>query len=121
FTGWPPDEIVRILSVGSVRCVQETATTQTSLFDAPTAASEVAWSEGDRGRLGEGLPERVQVLDVLEAKGLEFDAAVIVAPETVAAQSPRGLRVLYVAVSRATQRLTVLTADPEWRDILLSD
>ncbi|MCP9950588.1 ATP-binding domain-containing protein [Actinomadura madurae] len=59
------------------------------------------------------------MLDVLEAKGLEFDAAVIVAPETVAAQSPRGLRVLYVAVSRATQRLTVLTADPDWKHTLL--
>ncbi|MFC4910516.1 HelD family protein [Actinomadura gamaensis] len=78
-----------------------------------------AWSAADRARLADGLPERVQVLDVLEAKGLEFDAAVIVAPETVAAQSPRGLRVLYVAVSRATQRLTVLTADPSWRDLLL--
>ncbi|WP_240808364.1 ATP-binding domain-containing protein, partial [Actinomadura geliboluensis] len=87
---------------------------------APTGGA-VAWTEADRERLGDGLPERVQVLDVLEAKGLEFDAAVIVAPETVAAQSPRGLRVLYVAVSRATQRLTVLTADPEWRDTLLTD
>ncbi|MFI0447820.1 HelD family protein [Actinomadura sp. 6N118] len=77
-----------------------------------------AWSPADRDRLAAGLPERVQVLDVLEAKGLEFDAAVIVAPETVAAQSPRGLRVLYVAVSRATQRLTVLTGDPTWTAIL---
>ncbi|MFF5258672.1 HelD family protein [Actinomadura viridis] len=71
-----------------------------------------------RERLAAGFPERVQVLDVLEAKGLEFDAAVIVAPETVAAQSLRGLRVLYVAVSRATQHLTVLTADPGWHDTL---
>ncbi|MEV4675483.1 AAA family ATPase [Actinomadura sp. NPDC049382] len=98
---------------------------QASLFDAPAepapTGGAVAWTEADRERLGDGLPERVQVLDVLEAKGLEFDAAVIVAPETVAAQSPRGLRVLYVAVSRATQRLTVLTADPEWRDTLLTD
>ncbi|WP_084338580.1 HelD family protein [Actinomadura oligospora] len=82
----------------------------------PTAG---AWSAADRDRLAEGLPERVQVLDVLEAKGLEFDAAAIVAPETVASQSPRGLRVLYVAVSRATQRLTVLTADQNWHDLLL--
>jgi DNA helicase IV len=67
----------------------------------------------------EDLPERVQVLNVLEAKGLEFDAAVIVAPEEVAAESPTGLRTLYVAVSRATQRLTVLTADPAWHQILL--
>ncbi|WP_433464484.1 HelD family protein [Spirillospora sp. CA-128828] len=99
---------------------------QPSLFDAlpgPAGApgQEGAWAEEDLERLADGLPERVQVLDVLEAKGLEFDAAVIVAPETVAAQSPRGLRVLYVAVSRATQRLTVLTADPEWKSTLLDD
>ncbi|CNF55254.1 DNA/RNA helicase%2C superfamily I [Mycobacterium tuberculosis] len=101
---------------------------QGALFDAPTAPGEagtaggggIAWTAADRERLGAGLPERVQVLDVLDAKGLEFDAAVIVAPETVAAQSPRGLRVLYVAVSRATQRLTVLTSDPGWRDTLLT-
>ncbi|QXJ22053.1 AAA family ATPase [Actinomadura graeca] len=77
-----------------------------------------AWDAAARDRLAAGLPERVQVLDVLEAKGLEFDAAVIAAPETVAEQSPRGLRVLYVAVSRATQRLTVLTADPAWERTL---
>ncbi|WP_165495498.1 ATP-binding domain-containing protein, partial [Actinomadura roseirufa] len=87
---------------------------------APDAGRGVSWDAGARERLGAGLPGRVQVLDVLEAKGLEFDAAVIIAPETVAAQSPRGLRVLYVAVSRATQRLTVLTADPEWERTLLS-
>ncbi|MEO3786675.1 AAA family ATPase [Actinocorallia sp. B10E7] len=64
------------------------------------------------------VPERVQLLDVLEAKGLEFDAAVIVAPEEIATQSPMGLRTLYVAVSRATQHLTVLTADPAWKNTL---
>lgn len=85
------------------------------------SAPPAAWTAADRERIAAGLPERVQVLDVLEAKGLEFDAAVIVAPETIATQSPRGLRVLYVAVSRATQRLTVLTADPGWRDTLLKD
>ncbi|RFS86687.1 AAA family ATPase [Actinomadura spongiicola] len=81
--------------------------TQTTLFDTPPEPA--AWTAPDH--LAEGLPDRVQVLNVLEAKGLEFDAAVIVAPETVAAQSPRGLRVLYVAVSRATQYLTILTTE----------
>ncbi|RKS76340.1 DNA helicase IV [Actinomadura pelletieri DSM 43383] len=81
--------------------------TQTTLFDDPPEPTP--WT--DHSHLADGLPDRVQVLNVLEAKGLEFDAAVIVAPETVAAQSPRGLRVLYVAVSRATQHLTILTTD----------
>jgi hypothetical protein len=65
-----------------------------------------------------GLPARAQVLDALEAKGLEFDAALIVEPGEIAEYSPTGLRTLYVAVSRATQRLTVLTTSPEWRDLL---
>ncbi|GAA0561043.1 HelD family protein [Actinomadura livida] len=93
---------------------------QPALFGEPEPSGVPAWTAADRERLAADLPERVQVLDVLEAKGLEFDAAVIVAPETIAAQSPRGLRVLYVAVSRATQRLTVLTTDPGWRDTLLT-
>lgn len=108
---------------------QRAAEEQPTLFDelaqdGPAqhgSAPPAAWTAADRERIAAGLPERVQVLDVLEAKGLEFDAAVIVAPETIATQSPRGLRVLYVAVSRATQRLTVLTADPGWRDTLLKD
>ncbi|WP_242903218.1 HelD family protein [Actinomadura terrae] len=87
-------------------------------LDGPALPETTPWDAAARDRLGAGLPERVQVLDVLEAKGLEFDAAVIVAPETVADQSPRGLRVLYVAVSRATQRLTVLTTDEAWQRTL---
>ncbi|TDC58146.1 AAA family ATPase, partial [Actinomadura sp. GC306] len=105
----PPDE-----------ATPEEPTGQPALFDGPEPSGLPAWTAADRERLAADLPERVQVLDVLEAKGLEFDAAVIVAPETIAAQSPRGLRVLYVAVSRATQRLTVLTTDPGWRDTLLT-
>ena len=59
------------------------------------------------------------MLDALEAKGLEFDAALIVEPGDIANYSPTGLRTLYVAVSRATQRLTVLTTNPEWSDLLI--
>lgn len=99
----------------------QTALPLAALPDDVPSDGAASWNAADRDRLAAGFPERVQVLDVLEAKGLEFDAAVIVAPETVAAQSPRGLRVLYVAVSRATQRLTVLTTSPDWRDALTKD
>jgi hypothetical protein len=64
------------------------------------------------------LPERVQVLDALEAKGLEFDAALIVEPGEIADYARTGLRTLYVALSRATQRLTVLTTAPDWQCLL---
>ncbi|MFN2523409.1 MAG: ATP-binding domain-containing protein, partial [Mycobacteriales bacterium] len=52
---------------------------------------------------------RVQVLDTWQAKGMEFDGCVVVSPERIAAETPAGLRSLYVAVTRATQRLVVLT------------
>jgi DNA helicase IV len=52
---------------------------------------------------------RVVPLGSLEAKGLEYDATLVVAPAEIAEESPAGLRVLYVALTRATQRLTVLS------------
>jgi hypothetical protein len=64
----------------------------------------------------EGLGERVVALGSLEAKGLEYDATVVVAPAEIAEESPAGLRVLYVALTRATQRLTVLAGDRDAPD-----
>ncbi|WP_443072962.1 HelD family protein [Streptomyces sp. S465] len=58
-----------------------------------------------------GLSDRVVALGSLEAKGLEYDATVVVSPAEIADESPAGLRVLYVALTRATQRLTVVAGD----------
>ncbi|WP_327152366.1 HelD family protein [Nocardia sp. NBC_01329] len=52
--------------------------------------------------------ESVRVLTVGEVKGLEFDAVYLVEPAAVIAESPRGRNDLYVAITRATQRLTVV-------------
>jgi DNA helicase IV len=60
-----------------------------------------------------GLPERVQVVTALEAKGMEYDAVVLVGPGEIAVD-PSGVRTLYVALSRATQRLTTVGTDPDW-------
>jgi DNA helicase IV len=54
-----------------------------------------------------GLPERVQVVTALEAKGMEYDAVVLVEPAEIAVDTS-GTRTLYVALSRATQRLTTV-------------
>lgn len=54
------------------------------------------------------LGERVSVLTVDEAKGLEFDAVTVVDPAAIIGESPRGASDLYVALTRPTQRLTVL-------------
>ncbi|MFI9311310.1 HelD family protein [Streptomyces triculaminicus] len=65
-----------------------------------------------------GLGDRVVVLGSLEAKGLEYDATIVVTPAEIADESPAGLRVLYVALTRATQRLTVLSGERDDPDEL---
>ncbi len=60
---------------------------------------------------------RVSVVTPLESKGLEYDAVLVVAPDAVVSESPGGVRALYVALTRATQRLVTLDAGPaaDWR------
>ncbi len=47
-----------------------------------------------------------------KTKGLEFDAVLVVEPERIVADGPRGAAELYVALTRATQRLGVLHQGP---------
>ncbi|GGS47709.1 HelD family protein [Streptomyces cinerochromogenes] len=63
-----------------------------------------------------GLGDRVVALGSLEAKGLEYDATVVVSPAEIADESPAGLRVLYVALTRATQQLTVVSGERDEPD-----
>ncbi|WP_331450382.1 HelD family protein [Streptomyces prasinus] len=78
------------------------------------------WLDG----LGTGVPPgersrdwgRAVVLGSLEAKGLEYDATIVVSPAEIADESPAGLRVLYVALTRATQQLTVVSAERDEPD-----
>ena len=51
-------------------------------------------------------PERVSVLTALQAKGMEYDGVVVVSPDDIVAQA--GERVLYVDLTRATQRLVTI-------------
>ncbi|MGH3776245.1 MAG: HelD family protein [Pseudonocardiaceae bacterium] len=57
---------------------------------------------------GDDLDAPVTVLTVTQAKGLEFDAVVLVDPAAIVAESPRGLNDLYVALTRTTSRLCVV-------------
>ncbi len=52
--------------------------------------------------------ERVAVVTSLESKGLEYDGVLVVAPDDVVAESPGGVRSLYVSLTRPTQRLVTL-------------
>ena len=55
----------------------------------------------------------VRVLDARRVKGLEFDDLIVVAPERILAASPLGAHDLYVALTRATRSLCVVTARAE--------
>ncbi|MEU0739973.1 UvrD-helicase domain-containing protein [Streptomyces sp. NPDC006134] len=63
-----------------------------------------------------GLGDRVVALGSLEAKGLEYDATLVVSPAEIADESPAGLRVLYVALTRATQQLTIVSGQRDEPD-----
>ncbi|MDF5756730.1 ATP-binding domain-containing protein [Spongiactinospora sp. TRM90649] len=52
------------------------------------------------------------VLTVADAKGLEFDSVIVVEPSRILAESPRGASDLYVALTRATQRLGLVHSGP---------
>lgn len=51
---------------------------------------------------------RVIVIDPLSTKGLEYDATVVVDPDAIVDEAPGGIRVLYVVLTRAAHRMTVL-------------
>jgi DNA helicase IV len=64
---------------------------------------------------GEGLAAHLVVLPSSVANGLEFDSVLVVEPAHIASHpgsgdefTARGLRMLYVAITRSTRRLTVL-------------
>jgi DNA helicase IV len=56
--------------------------------------------------------ESLVLVPVTLAKGLEFDQVIVVEPARIAAAESRGLQRLYVALTRAVSRLTVLHAEP---------
>lgn len=63
-------------------------------------------------------PDRLRILTALESKGLEYDATLVVAPDLIVAENPGGARVLYVALTRATQELSIMDLDfcGDWRE-----
>ncbi|WP_280249034.1 RNA polymerase recycling motor ATPase HelR [Nocardia abscessus] len=80
----------------------------------PTAIEEFVRGEADREgtSIVIGPPDVPGAVAASETKGLEYDAVLVVEPERILAEGPRGAAELYVALTRATQRLGVLHRDP---------
>jgi DNA helicase IV len=82
---------------------------------APTARDGVRAALGAAQLSG---AERLAVVTSLESKGLEYDGVLVVEPDRIVAESPGGVRSLYVALTRPTQRLVTLDAAAgpgDWR------
>ncbi len=59
-----------------------------------------------------GLDAQVTVVPISVAKGLEVDGVVVVEPAAIVDSEIQGLRALYVALTRPTQRLVIVHAEP---------
>ncbi|WUI02219.1 helicase [Spirillospora sp. NBC_00431] len=72
------------------------------------AAVLAALPDAAAGATPEALDSPTVVLTAEEAKGLEFDSVIIVDPAGILGESPKGGQDLYVALTRATRRLTIV-------------
>lgn len=59
-----------------------------------------------------GIERLARLVPASQARGLEFDATVVVDPDGITAARPGGERDLYVALTRATKRLCTITVPP---------
>ncbi|MFF4591970.1 RNA polymerase recycling motor ATPase HelR [Amycolatopsis sp. NPDC001319] len=82
--------------------------------DLPAAVAEFERTEAAREGTSVviGPPDVPGAVPAAETKGLEFDAVLVVDPDRILEDGPRGAAELYVALTRATQRLGVLHRGP---------
>jgi DNA helicase IV len=101
-TGFPPEHVADLAE--AVRTALAAVEGTVGVVTALAAREEVAAPLRAAGLADD---RRLSVITALDAKGLEYDAAVVVDPERIIGESPAGTRTLYVALTRATQRLYV--------------
>ncbi len=69
-------------------------------------------NEITHGRAAAGLGKGITVVPVSVVKGLELDGVIVVEPAEIVESSDRGLRSLFVALTRSTRRLSVVHGRP---------
>jgi DNA helicase IV len=121
-TGDPPDvrcfeahELVDAVAEHACALAKELATV--AVIADVTRVTEMRAALEARGAAlaepGEVSPEQpLVVVPAALAKGLEFDAVVVLEPAEIAAREPHGLRMLFVALTRAVQHLAIAHSRP---------
>jgi DNA helicase IV len=117
FVGAPAGDLAGAVVRAAAAVVPEVAPGTVAVLAPTSLVGELALALDDAGYHAidprrDGLGSPLSLLPVDMANGLEFDAVVVVEPATIADESPQGLRALYVALTRPTQRLVVVHARP---------
>ena len=110
-TGHEPEHVVtptvRLAVVDAVRQLLKQVEGTVAVVAAADRVDEVrSWVGGES--------ERLVVIDELSVKGLEYDAVLVVEPDEISGGDARGVRILYVVLTRATQRLTTVGSTARW-------
>ena len=106
------DALARPGSVGLIAADARVPELASALDAAGTAYLLLGADEERDDMLEEHDDIRLSLVPASIAKGLEFDWVVVVEPAEVVAAEPRGLRRLYVVLTRAVSGLAVVHADP---------
>jgi DNA helicase IV len=115
----PEHPIIAAAMINIVRTLLAEVEGTVGVICPPSTKDELA-TQLEQARLAGA--DRVAVVTPLESKGLEYDGVLVVTPDDIVAESPGGVRALYVALTRPTQRLVTLDAAPgaSWRRSLES-
>ncbi len=95
-------------AVGSGNVAVVVAGEQLAEVDAALVAAGVSFGRAARGT----LDHQVTLAAVGLIKGLELDAVIVVDPGVILHREHRGAQALYVALTRATRRLSILSRAP---------
>ncbi|MBH0010377.1 UvrD-helicase domain-containing protein [Salinibacterium sp. SWN1162] len=99
--------------VGADRAISSDGTLAVIVSDSLTSSIVDALQQTFAGEVGEGaagLNKPIAVLTPRESKGLEFDSVVVVEPQRIVDEISRGAAALYVAMTRSTQRLSIVAS-----------
>ena len=113
---WPVETVTDVAeAIRRDRALEAGGTLAVIVVDAAIDALHEALAaefDGLVGRGPAGLTRDIALLTPQDAKGLEFDAVIVVDPTAIVAASERGAGALYVAMTRSTQRLYLVSDGP---------
>jgi hypothetical protein len=105
-------ELAELVAMASAEALERAGSVAVIAADSAMAEMAEALAAGDVSFGAPGEESRLSLVPVTLVKGLEFDHVIVVEPARIVAAEARGLQRLYVALTRAVSRLTVLHCEP---------